>query len=559
MRAADPPGRALGRRDGRQSPAAGGCYRPRALLHLRDRGAGLRDRRARPARRHRPHARDRRAGGFGISLLVPPIGDRVEAFASRIAPGPARFRGEGFGSGLVVGASLGLVYAPCAGPILAGVITASAAQDFTAGRLAVALSLRDRLGAGALRAAAGRTPAGRPARPDPRPGAVAMGALMICVAVLIATEARHALPDRDRRRPARLPGQPDRRSRGRARRSPPSWPRSARHGGGAEEAGAGELDQGLDLPRWARRPDFTGTQSWFNTDGGEASHGGAARPGRPDRLLDLHLHQLHPHAPLPEGVGRASTATTASRSSASTRRSSRSSATPATSRDAIDQNGIAYPVAQDNELGTWSAYGNQYWPAKYLIDAEGQVRYVHFGEGEYETTERAIRTLLREKGDDELGGGARASAESANPADPHAGDLPRLGARRGLGERPDPRRHPGASEPRRASSAPGAFAYSGSWQITPTAPPRRARPGSTPSSRPRRCSSCSARPARPGACGCCSTASRSRPPRRRGRQRRRRDDHGQRLYRLIDLPEAGRHRLQLRFDPGIEGYAFTFG
>ena len=77
---------------------------------------------------------------FGFCLLVPPIGDRVEAFASRLAPGPARFGGDGFGSGLIVGASLGLVYAPCAGPILAGVIVVSAAQDFTAGRLAVALS-----------------------------------------------------------------------------------------------------------------------------------------------------------------------------------------------------------------------------------------------------------------------------------------------------------------------------------------------------------------------------------------------------------------------------------
>src|SRR5881392_1449725 len=66
---------------------------------------------------------------FGISLLIPPIGDRIEAFASRLAPGPARFRGDGFGSGLIVGASLGLVYAPCAGPILAGVIVVSAAQD----------------------------------------------------------------------------------------------------------------------------------------------------------------------------------------------------------------------------------------------------------------------------------------------------------------------------------------------------------------------------------------------------------------------------------------------
>ncbi len=108
--------------------------------------------------------------GFGISLLIPPIGDRIEAFASRIAPGPARFRGEGFGSGLVVGASLGLVYAPCAGPILAGVITASAAQDFEAGRLAVALSYA--VGSALVLYAlllGGRQALG-PARADPGPG-----------------------------------------------------------------------------------------------------------------------------------------------------------------------------------------------------------------------------------------------------------------------------------------------------------------------------------------------------------------------------------------------------
>ena len=50
--------------------------------------------------------------------------------------------------------------------------------------------------------------------------------------------------------------------------------------------------------------------------------------------------------------------------------------------------GIGYPVVQDNDLGTWNAFANQYWPAKYLIDAEGHVRYVHFGEGDYEQTER---------------------------------------------------------------------------------------------------------------------------------------------------------------------------
>jgi len=77
---------------------------------------------------------------FGLSLLLPPLGDRIEAAISRLVPAPARPGGEGFGSGLLVGASLGLIYAPCAGPILAGVITVSASQEFTAGKLAVALS-----------------------------------------------------------------------------------------------------------------------------------------------------------------------------------------------------------------------------------------------------------------------------------------------------------------------------------------------------------------------------------------------------------------------------------
>src|SRR6476659_3766346 len=81
---------------------------------------------------------------FGVTLMVPPLADRVEAWISRLT---GRFGtvgggggGEGFWSGTALGASLGLVYAPCAGPILAGVITVSASQTFTAGRLAVALS-----------------------------------------------------------------------------------------------------------------------------------------------------------------------------------------------------------------------------------------------------------------------------------------------------------------------------------------------------------------------------------------------------------------------------------
>lgn len=56
--------------------------------------------------------------------------------------------------------------------------------------------------------------------------------------------------------------------------------------------------------------------------------------------------------------------------------------------------GIRYPVAQDNAYATWDAYKNQYWPALYLIDANGKIVYQHFGEGQYAETEAQIQKLL---------------------------------------------------------------------------------------------------------------------------------------------------------------------
>jgi len=63
-------------------------------------------------------------------------------------------------------------------------------------------------------------------------------------------------------------------------------------------------------------------------------------------------------------------------------------------RDAMQRFGITYPVAQDNDYQTWNAYNNAYWPAEYLIDASGKLVYIHTGEGEYDRTENAIRSLL---------------------------------------------------------------------------------------------------------------------------------------------------------------------
>lgn len=64
---------------------------------------------------------------------------------------------------------------------------------------------------------------------------------------------------------------------------------------------------------------------------------------------------------------------------------------------AVEKFEIEYPVAQDNDKGTWKAYENRYWPRKYLIDNEGYIRYDHIGEGRYAETEKVIQSLLSER------------------------------------------------------------------------------------------------------------------------------------------------------------------
>ena len=76
---------------------------------------------------------------------------------------------------------------------------------------------------------------------------------------------------------------------------------------------------------------------------------------------------------------------------------------PANVRKAVADLGIRYPVALDNNLAIWRAFNNRYWPAHYLADAQGRIRYHHFGEGRTDETEAAIRSLLVENGAKGLG------------------------------------------------------------------------------------------------------------------------------------------------------------
>ena len=88
--------------------------------------------------------------------------------------------------------------------------------------------------------------------------------------------------------------------------------------------------------------------------------------------------------------------------------------------------GVAYPVALDNDYAIWRAFNNRYWPAHYFIDADGRIRGHHFGEGEYDESERLIRRLLQDAGQTNLpppvsavaGDGVQSAADDDNVASP---------------------------------------------------------------------------------------------------------------------------------------------
>ena len=67
---------------------------------------------------------------------------------------------------------------------------------------------------------------------------------------------------------------------------------------------------------------------------------------------------------------------------------------------AAQENDLDWLIVQDNDYSTWRSFNNRYWPAKYIIDPKGNLRFRHFGEGRYADTENAIRLLLTEAGND---------------------------------------------------------------------------------------------------------------------------------------------------------------
>src|SRR5215218_9975761 len=203
--------------------------------------------------------------GFGGALVFPRVAARLEAPLAALSRLGPRSRGDGLRSGLVVGAALGFVYTPCAGPILAAVITVSAAT----GR-SVAVALAYALGSAAV--LLGLCLGGRRAldrvRDAGRGAAVqrAMGAVMLATALAIVTNldvsfdqfVAREIPNVSLTASLERSGAVGRRLDALRERRP-------RFAGGAQTAGGDPR-----LPVLGRAPEFTGTQRWFNTPGGRA-------------------------------------------------------------------------------------------------------------------------------------------------------------------------------------------------------------------------------------------------------------------------------------------------
>lgn len=314
----------------------------------------------------------------GLALLWPRLGDVVErpfAALGRRRPGDV-------GGGFLLGLNLGLLFTPCAGPVIAAIAVVAATQTLSldavlvtaayavgAGIVLLALAVAGRRGlsTGRLRAHAPRVRQG-------------LGGVIVAAAVLMAFGL-------DLRLAARVPG----------------YTRALQ---GLEESAAAQsrIDDLVGhggpvaeerLDDFGPAPDFRDIELWLNSEPLTL----AALRGKVV-LIDFWTYScVNCLRTLPHVTGWDRAYRDAGLVVVGVHTPEFAfERVPGNVRGAVDDLEIDYPVALDNEYGTWNAWLNRYWPAKYLIDRRGHVRFAHFGEGAYDETEEAIRTLLAEEG-----------------------------------------------------------------------------------------------------------------------------------------------------------------
>jgi cytochrome c biogenesis protein CcdA/thiol-disulfide isomerase/thioredoxin len=317
----------------------------------------------------------------GLGYLIPPLGALLERPFSRVrARRPGREAG-----GFVLGLALGLLYVPCAGPILAAITVIGATHRV--GPTAVILTAAFAAGTAVpllVVAVAGGQLAGRVSairRHAPRIRQ-AGGAVLVVLAVAIAVNALAGL-QRD------VPGYS-----GALQGSAKIRDELSGLTGAAHTSLAHCNPNATGLVNCGPAPNFTGITAWLNTP-----------DGRP-----LSLRALHGKVVLVDfwTYSCVNCQRTLPHVEAWYRDYARDGFvvvgvhTPEFAFEHVVSNvraqatslGVRYPVAIDDDDATWNAYDNEYWPADYLVDASGDIRHVHFGEGDYSGTEQLIRQLL---------------------------------------------------------------------------------------------------------------------------------------------------------------------
>lgn len=361
---------------------------------------------------------------LGLVMLVPRLRDGFERFASRIASrggsGAASASSSGFWGGIPVGLSLGLVWTPCVGPIMASVISVALTQKIDGGSVLIGLAyslgtalpmLGVMLGGRALIA---RVPAlSRNAAKIQKVFGVVMISMGLVLALqwdrklqtailaafpaygtgLTAIENNDAVQAALRARSGSLPAAPG-----------DPVVRASTVFSGAPSDSFPAVSEGFALPDFGAAPPFVAAGPWLDAEGTDPDAAApaldlAALKGRVV-LVDFWTYScVNCVRTLPtlrswyrayrdEGlviVGVHTPEFAFER-------------TPANVSRAMADLGVEWPVVLDNDYAQWKAYGNKYWPAHYLVDSEGRVRYWHFGEGAYAETEAAIRSLLSEAG-----------------------------------------------------------------------------------------------------------------------------------------------------------------
>ena len=326
---------------------------------------------------------------IGIGLIVPRVEQLLEKPFQWIPQREVSNRGSGFGVGLALGA----VFVPCAGPVLAAIIVAGSTGRIGLDTVlltvsfAIGVSLPLLFFALAGRSVIQRIRAFRTRERALRiTGGIAMLALAVGLVFNVPQLLQRLVPDYTAGIQKDLTDNPD------AQR--------------ALDLGGLVTDENRDLDKCTNgaaqlescgtAPSIRGIEHWLNTPGGEAIDLADLRGEVV--LIDFWAYScINCQRSIPHVV-----AWDAAYRDAGLHVIGVHSPEYAFEKDAGNVSagaegfGITYPVALDNSLATWTNYRNRYWPAHYLIDQDGVVRHIAFGEGNYGATEKLIRVLLQD-------------------------------------------------------------------------------------------------------------------------------------------------------------------